>query len=49
MEITVKANHENKTVDLLDRKGNILLTLDREASMFLPALIRVKAIEVWSS
>jgi hypothetical protein len=34
-------------VEIVDSEGNVVLELDREACMFLPALIRVKAIEVW--
>ena len=41
MEIEVRANKK--------QEEKIVLVLDREACMFLPALIRVKAMEVWKN
>jgi hypothetical protein len=47
MEVAVRANQEKQIVEIVDSKGNVVLELDREACMFLPALIRVGAMEVW--
>lgn len=49
MEVAVIANQEKQIVEIVDSKGNVVLKLDREACMFLPALIRVKAMEVWKN
>lgn len=48
MEVAVRSNQEKQIVEIVDSKGNVVLELDREACMFLPALIRVKALEIWN-
>lgn len=48
MEIEVRANKKQKVVEVIQEE-KIVLVLDQEACMFLPALIRVKAMEVWKN
>jgi hypothetical protein len=48
MKVEVRANKEKQVVEIVNQEGNVVLVLDREACMFLPALVRVKAMEVWN-
>lgn len=48
MEFEVRANQEKQVVEVI-QEGKTILVLDRKACMFLPALIRVKAMEVWKN